>query len=143
MLERVMSAAYLWHGYGRSTIGSKEDIESVPIDRLRAFYRRYYQPDNAVLVVAGKFDPARTLRAIAERFGRIPRPARSGAAGNLIHDTYTTEPAQDGERSVVVRRVGDAPLVVAAHHVPAGSHPDFPAVAVLARVLGDNPSGRL
>ena len=59
--ERVVSTAYLWHSYGRSTIGALSDIEKVPIEKLQAFYRNYYQPDNAVLVMAGKFDEAKTL----------------------------------------------------------------------------------
>jgi zinc protease len=141
--ERVTSTAYLWHAYGRSTIGSKDDLENVPIDRLQAFYRRYYQPDNAVLVVAGKFDPASTLRQIEQKFGAIPKPVRSLEKGNLLYKTYTVEPIQDGERFVTLRRVGDAPIVMAGYHIPAGSHPDYAAVEVLTRVLGDQPSGRL
>jgi zinc protease len=141
--QRLMSAAFDWHGYGRSTIGNRADIENVPIERLQAFYRRYYQPDNAVLVVAGRFDPARTLRVIEEKFGAIPRPDRSLDKGNLLYETYTMEPVQDGEREVTVRRVGDIQLLMIGHKVPAGSHPDFAAVSVLARVLGTNPSGRL
>jgi zinc protease len=54
--ERILSSMYLWHNYGKSTIGSKEDIERVKADNLRAFYKKYYQPDNAVLIIAGKFD---------------------------------------------------------------------------------------
>ena len=54
--ERVYATAYLWHNYGKSVIGSRADIEKVPIDRLAAFYKKYYQPDNAVLVIAGQFD---------------------------------------------------------------------------------------
>src|SRR5688500_17672520 len=141
--QRVMSTAYLWHGYGRSTIGSKEDLESVPIDRLQAFYRRYYQPDNAVLVVAGKFDAAKTLRLIERRFGAIPKPVRSLERGNVLYKTYTVEPVQDGERFVTLRRVGDAPVVTAAYHVPAGSDPGFAAVEVLASVIGNRPTGQL
>lgn len=143
LLERVMSTAYLWHGYGRSTIGSKEDIESVPIDRLQAFYRRYYQPDNAVLVVAGKFESVKTLREIEQRFGSIPKPVRSLERGNLLYRTYTIEPTQDGERLVTLRRVGDAPMIMAGYHMPAGAHADFAAIDVLTRVVGDAPSGRL
>jgi zinc protease len=143
LFERVMSTAYLWHGYGRATIGSKEDIESVPIDRLQAFYHRYYQPDNAVLVVAGKFDSTKVLAEIERRFGSIPKPARSIEHGNLLYKTYTIEPTQDGERSVTLRRTGDAPMIMAAYHVPSGSHSDYPAIEVLGQVLGDAPSGRL
>src|SRR5215471_11029088 len=57
--ERVMATAYLWHNYGKSVIGSRIDIEKVPIDRLAAFKTKYYQPDNAVLVVAGQIDPSK------------------------------------------------------------------------------------
>jgi zinc protease len=142
-LERVMSAAYLWHGYGRSTIGNKADIEGVPIERLKVFYKKYYQPDNAVLVVAGKFDEAKTLAVIERKFGAIPRPKRSLENGNLLFATYTQEPVQDGERYETVRRVGDAQLLMAGYHIVAGSHPDFPAVAVLENTLTNNPSGRL
>src|SRR5262245_25056349 len=76
LLQRVMSTAYLWHNYGKSTIGSRSDLENVPIDRLQAFYRTYYQPDNAVLLVAGKFDEPKTLGMIAQYFGAIPKPTR-------------------------------------------------------------------
>src|SRR5215467_6193143 len=61
--ERVMSTAFLWHNYGKSTIGSRADIERVPVDRLAAFYKKYYQPDNAVITIAGPIDPSKTLAA--------------------------------------------------------------------------------
>src|SRR5271155_1838462 len=73
--ERVVATAYLWHNYGKSTIGSREDIEKVPIDRLAAFYHKYYQPDNAVLVIAGQFDQSKALEYVAQTCGAIARPA--------------------------------------------------------------------
>ena len=73
LLERTASTAFLWHNYGKSTIGARSDIENVPIERLQAFYRRFYQPDNAILMVAGKIDEAKVLRLIAEKFGAISR----------------------------------------------------------------------
>ena len=141
LLERAVATAYLWHNYGKSTIGARSDIENVPIERLQAFYHKYYQPDNAMLVVAGRFDEQAALTLIAQKFGRIPRPRRNGEM--RIWPTYTEEPVQDGERSVTLRRVGDVQVVAAVYHVPAGSHEDFAAVAVLAQVLGDEPAGRL
>ncbi|MBA2628081.1 MAG: insulinase family protein, partial [Gemmatimonadales bacterium] len=141
LLERTISTAFLWHNYGNSTIGARSDIEHVPIERLQAFYRRYYQPDNAMLVIAGKFDESRALALVKEKFGRIPRPDRSGTM--LLYPTYTAEPTQDGERSVTLRRVGDVQVLDAVYHVPAGSHADFAAIDVLASVLGTAPSGRL
>lgn len=135
--ERVLSTAYLWHNYGHSTIGSREDIEHVPIDRLQAFYRNYYQPDNAVLLIAGKFDEANALGHVVSAFGSIPRPTRK------LQLTYTVEPVQDGERFVTLRRVGDVQSLCMLYHVPATAHPDYAAVQVLARILADTPSGRL
>ena len=137
LIQRMMSTAFLWHNYGKSTIGSREDIERVPIENLKAFYRTWYQPDNAILVVAGKFDEARTLGKIQKLFGAIPKPTRT------LPSTWSVEPAQDGERTVTLRRVGDVQMVGALYHVPAGTHPDFPAVTVLSFILGDTPSGRL
>lgn len=141
LMERVFSTAYLWHNYGKSTIGARSDIENVPIDRLQGFYRKYYQPDNAMLVVAGKFDVDTALAIIEEKFGVLPRPDRSGA--NRIWDTYTLDPVQDGERSVQLRRTGDIKSVMAAWHVPHGSHPDFAAIDLLGQVLGATATGRL
>ncbi len=135
--ERVTSTAYLWHGYGRSTIGARSDIEHVPIPRLQAFYHMYYQPDNATLVVAGKFDDAKTLAWIKDIFGAIPKPTRQ------LIPTYTEEPTQDGEREVTLRRTGDIQAIEMVFHTPAGSHPDSAALEVLAGILGETPSGRL
>ena len=139
--KRVLSTAFQWHNYGNSTIGARADIENVPIDRLQGFYRKYYQPDNAILIVAGKFDPDRAIELIEAEFGAIPRPDRTGP--NQLFETYTAEPAQDGERTVTLRRVGDVQWAMAAYHVPAGSHEDFAALDVMAYVLSTRPAGRL
>ncbi|MBS1148469.1 MAG: Zinc protease [Myxococcaceae bacterium] len=135
--ERVMAAAFQWHNYAHSTIGPKSDIEQVPIARLQSFYKRYYQPDNAMLVIAGKYDEAKVFKWIADSFGKIPRPK------DRQWPTYTIEPAQDGERAVFVRRAGGVPTLMAGWHVPAGTDPEFAAIDVLTQVLGDAPSGRL
>jgi zinc protease len=137
LLERTMATAYLWHNYGKTTIGARSDIENVPIDRLQAFYKRYYQPDNAVLLVAGKFDEPGTLALINKYFSPIAKPART------LDRIHTVEPTQDGERSVTLRRVGDTQLVAAIYHVPSGAHQDFAAIDVVSQLLGDTPSGRL
>ena len=139
--KRVMSAAYDWHNYGNSTIGARADLENVPIERLQAFYRKYYQPDNALVVIAGRFEPEYAIELVADEFGAIPRPDRTGA--NELFTTYTAEPAQDGERTVTLRRVGDVQLVMAAYHVPPGSHEQYAAVDVLTHVLATRPAGRL
>ena len=141
LMQRVMATAYEWHGYGRTTIGARSDIENVPIERLQQFYRHYYQPDNAMLVLSGSFDPEQALALAQQHFGAIPAPERD--LGNRLWDTYTREPTQDGPRAVTVRRSGSVPLLMASFHVPATAHEDFAAVEALAAVLGDSPGGRL
>ena len=137
LMQRALETAYTWHNYGKMPIGNRSDIENVPIERLAAFYRKYYQPDDALLTIAGKFDDSKTLAQVAALFGGIPRPTRT------LEKSYTVEPTQDGERSITLRRVGDTQGVMAVYHVPAGSHPDAAALNVLAEILGDRPSGRL
>jgi len=136
-LQRTVATAFEWHNYGKSTIGARSDVENVDIERLRAFYRNYYQPDNAVLLVAGKIDEEKALALINQTFGHIPKPTR------VIKPTYTLDPVQDGERSVTVRRVGDVQILMAAYKIPAGVHADFSTLAVLGQILADTPSGRL
>ena len=135
--ERVVSASFLWHNYGKSTIGNRSDIEKVPIDNLQAFYKKFYQPDNAVLVVAGKIDEAKTLAMVNQYFASIPRPTR------VLQPTYSIEPTQDGEKLVTLRRVGDTKVVSALYHIMPGSHPDYPVMDVVIELLTNEPSGRL
>ena len=135
--ERVAASAYLWHNYGNAIIGSRSDIENVPIERLRAFYRNYYQPDNTVLLISGKIDERATLELAQKRFGAIAKPGRT------LRATYTIEPTQDGERTVTLRRAGDVQIVSALYHLPPGTHPEYAAVDVLVALLNHVPSGRL
>ncbi|HEX8405871.1 MAG TPA: pitrilysin family protein [Duganella sp.] len=137
VLKRMQSVAYDWHSYGRSTIGNRSDIENVKIENLQAFYRTYYQPDNAVLLVAGKFDPAQTLAWIGKSFGAIPKPKRA------LPPFWTVEPTQDGERSFVVRRKGDMQLVVLGYKIPSALQQDSDALSFMSEILGDTPTGRL
>jgi zinc protease len=137
LFQRMQQAAYAWHNYGNPVIGERTDIEKVPIDKLQAFYRTWYQPDNAVLLIAGRFDEARALPLVAKHFGPIPKPSR------MLPSVYTQEPTQDGERVVTLSRIGDNRIVASLYHIPAGSHPDYPAIDVLVQILGDIPAGRL
>ncbi|CAN5904049.1 hypothetical protein BH11MYX2_BH11MYX2_17840 [soil metagenome] len=135
--ERLASTAYLWHNYGKDTIGSRTDIERVPVPALKAFYEKYYQPDNATLIIAGKFDDAQALELIGKTFGVLPRPTRT------LQPSYTTEPQQDGERSVTLRRSGDVSAVALAYHTVGAASPDYAAVLAAMDLLEREPSGRL
>ena len=136
--KRMAAVAFDWHNYGKPTIGARSDIENVPFARLRAFYSRYYQPDNAVLTIAGKFDPDATLAADREVFRRAS-PSRRACCPKL----YTVEPVQDGERTVTVRRVASAQWIGALFHLPQGANPDTTAFEALAEIMTVEPAGRL
>jgi zinc protease len=135
--QRMIAAAFEWHNYGKSVLGNRSDIERYPIENLQAFYKKHYRVDNAMLVVAGKFDEKKALEWVVQYFGTLKKPSTPLPA------TYTQEPAQDGEREVVLRRVGTVGAVAVLYHVPAAAHEDYAALAVLTRCLAMQPEGRL
>jgi len=137
LMKRMQSVAFDWHSYGRATIGNRSDIENVGIANLQAFYRTYYQPDNAVLLVAGKFDVNSTLATISRQFGAIPKPTRK------LPVFWTVEPTQDGERTFAVRRAGDTQEVMLGYKIPSGLHDDTDLLNFASDILGASPNGRL
>lgn len=137
LMQKMFASAFQWHNYGKSTIGARSDVENVDIAQLRAFYHEYYQPDNAVLIVTGQFDPDATLTHIAKAFNTIPKPKRS------LPPEYTEEPVQDGPRRVTLRRHGGSPLAAALYHIPAASALEYIPLSIGIGVLSDTPSGRL
>ena len=137
LMERVVSSMYLWHNYGKSTIGSKEDIERVKAENLKVFYKKYYQPDNAVLIIAGKFDDKKALQYAQQYFGPIPKPTR------VLNPTYTVEPSQDGERNVLLSRTGDIQYLSLGYHTPSVADKVYAANDALLEILTNNPSGFL
>ena len=120
-MQKMQAAAFQWHNYGHSTIGARSDVENVDIGQLQAFYKEYYQPDNAVLIVSGNFDPAATLQTIAQAFGKIPQPERK------LPPEYTVEPVKTANAKSPLRRHGGSPLIAAMFHAPAAASPDFTA----------------
>jgi len=137
LMQRIMASAYEWHNYGKGVIGNRVDIERVPVNRLRAFYKKYYRVDNVVLIVAGKFEPEKAMAAAMKHFGSIEKPSTP------LEPTYTVEPTQDGERIVYLNRVGDVGLLGVGYHVPAMAHADSAPLTVLEHIMGTEPSGRL
>lgn len=135
--QRVLAAAYNFHNYGKTVIGNRTDVERVPITNLAVFYQKYYQPDNADLIIAGQFDESKALAMVAETIGSIPRPQR------VLMQPYTSEPTQEGERSVTLRRIGNIQGIIVVYHIPAALHPDMAPLEVMAQVLGAPQTGRL
>ncbi|MBI3711907.1 MAG: insulinase family protein [Burkholderiales bacterium] len=135
--KQLSAVTFDWHNYGHSTIGARSDVEGVKIENLQGFYRKFYQPDNAVLIVAGKFDAEKTLALIEKTFGGIAKPSRQ------IEKTWTREQIRDGVREVTVRRVADQQVVAILYPTAPGSHADAAAISALSDILGATPTGRL
>ena len=137
MVKRMQGILFDWHAYGRNTIGARSDIENVPIENLQAFYHKWYQPDNAVLTVSGKFDETKVLTWITETFGKIPRPTR------VLPAEWTVEPVADGPRYFEIRRPGESQLVAVGYRIPSAIAADNNAVETAVDVLSRAPRGRL
>ncbi|MGA1984505.1 MAG: pitrilysin family protein [Acidobacteriaceae bacterium] len=135
--ERVMAAAFNFHNYGKTVIGDRTDVERVPVENLAVFYHKYYQPDDADLIIAGQFDASKALAMVSQTLGALPRPQR------VLTQPYTAEPTQEGERFVTLRRIGDIQGIIAVYHIPAALHPDMAPLEVMSQVLGAYETGRL
>jgi zinc protease len=135
--QQLSAVTFDWHNYGNSTIGARSDVEGVRIENLQGFYHKFYQPDNAVLTVAGKFDQAKTLALIEKSFGKLAKPTRT------ITPTWTREAPRNGTREITVRRVSDEQMAAVLYPTSAGSHADGAAVLAFADIIGSSPNGRL
>jgi zinc protease len=126
--EAVMAAAFQVHPYRNEVIGWKSDLLAITRDELYRHYQTYYTPNNAVLVLSGAINTDAILAQVERYFGGLP-------AGPEVPPVRLTEPEQQGERRVVVRRPGAAQYVQLGYHVPGCRHPDFAALLVLDAVL--------
>ena len=137
LVEEVTSAAYVALPYHHPTIGWRSDIEHVPIGKLRDFYNTFYWPNNATVCVVGDVDTANALALIRKYYGAYPHSPAP------IPAIYTEEPAQTGERRVIIERPGEAGTVIIAHKVPNGRDADQPALEMLDAILSSGKNARL
>jgi len=136
LAEEVSSIAFKAHPYGQPIVGWAADVARVTPEAMRAFYRTYYVPNNAMVVAVGAFRAAEVLEKIKSRFGPIPR-------GTDPPPVLAVEPPQNGERRVVVTRQAELPIVYIGYHVPSHTSGDAPAVEVLSTVLSGGRASRL
>lgn len=130
--------SYSRHPYGRPVIGSIEDLEAASIDDVRAFHATYYRPDNAVLVVAGNFDPGSLDQWVDKYFGGIKKP------GDAIPRVTVAEPPRTAPVTrTVYEQNTPLPAVMMSFQIPADRDPDSAAIAVLNAVLSQGDSSRL
>ncbi|MFN3648171.1 MAG: M16 family metallopeptidase [Armatimonadota bacterium] len=132
----VVATAYTAHPYHWPIIGYRSDVENVSRDQIYDYYKRYYGPNNATIVMVGDFDTDEALELVRKHFGKlkpIPTPP----------PVYTQEPPQRGERRVTVRRAGSLPMAMIGYRTPAAKDPDFYALDALGTILGDGRTSRL
>ena len=134
--EEVGALAFRAHPYGQPIIGWMDDLKRITPDELRAFYKTYYVPNNALIVAVGAFKAPALMEKIKASFGKIPK----GAAPPAV---TAVEPLQNGERRVVVRKEAQLPIVYLAYHVPNQTSGDAPALEMLSTILSSGRSSRI
>ena len=134
--EEVGALAFHAHSYGQPIIGWMEDLKRITPAEIQAFYKTYYQPNNAIVVAVGAFKAPALMEKIKEQFGRIPR----APAPPVV---TAVEPVQNGERRTVLRKEAQLPIVYLAYHVPNQTSSDAPALEMLSTILSSGRSSRL
>jgi zinc protease len=137
LAEIVYDHAFTVHPYKHQTIGSMADLEAASIEDVREFYETYYVPENAVLVIAGDFDPKEAMRMVEQYFGRIPKASRP------VPRDIPKEPPQTKERRLTLYEDVPLPAVVVAHHITYDGHPDSYPLHIASKVLSDGQSSRI
>jgi zinc protease len=136
LLEQVQATAFVAHPYQFTVIGWPSDIESWRMEDLQSFFKTYYAPNNATMVIAGAVKPSEVFALAEKYFGSIP-------AQPPPEPVRTKEPEQQGEKRVLVRRMGQAPLLQVAYHAIDAKDPDYPALKLLLQILAEGESSRL
>ncbi len=133
---RLFNSAYVYHPYHWTPIGFMEDIKNWSIEDIRAFHKTYYQPQNAIIIVAGDIEPERVFQAAKERFERIENCCE-------IPKVHTLEPKQDGARRVIVKKESEVEMLALAYKIPPFTHEDQVALSAISEILSSGKSSRL
>ncbi len=136
MQEAAMAATFEAHPYQWPVIGWFNDIESISREDYRAYYDRFYEPNNCTLVVVGDIDPKEAIQAVEETFGKLP-------PGPEPPKVTAKEPPQVGERLVQVRREAQLPYILMNYHTPNWQNDDAYVLELLSRVMSRGRSSRL
>jgi len=135
--ELLYDQAFTTHPYKHPTIGSMQDLEAASIEDVRDFYRTYYVPSNATMVLVGDFDAAQALDLVSRYVGRVPQ------AGREVPRDLPQEPPQTREKRVAIEQPWPLPAVVVAYHVTFDGHPDAYPLHIASKVLSDGQSSRI
>ncbi len=137
LVEQLYQASFEEHPYRHTTIGSMADLNAATIEDVRTFFKTYYAPNNATMVIAGDFQTAPAIELVKAYFGTIPKSAQPVARNNV------KEPPQQKERRLSRTKNVPLPAYVAAYHVPADGHPDSYALNIASSILSQGHSSRI
>jgi zinc protease len=132
----TFAQAFKAHPYHWPTIGWRTDVEQIKTEQIRDYYRRYYVPNNATVVIAGDVDRSKVLASVERAFGSIPK-------GPEPPEVKIVEPPQIGERRFKIRKPGDTRYLMVAWRNPALTDPDTYPLDVLGMILGHGKTSRL
>src|SRR2546428_67648 len=135
LLQELEASAYKVHPYRNPIVGWLQDVERATVEQQQAYYRKYYQPNNAILVIAGDFETNEVLTKVERAFGSVP-------AGAPPPPMLLKEPPQRGERRLIVRWRSKVPRLAIAYHAPQIAHVDSYALQVLGVVLSEGKASR-
>lgn len=145
----VMRAAFPNSPYGLTVGGTKADVEKFTVDQVREYYRKYYSPDNATLVVVGDFETEPTLAAIAEIFGKVPDREKTGERSQESGDKKNSpsasfaSPARPQSSPIVLKEPGAAATLQVVYPLPDVNNPDVPALDVMNYILTEGRNSRI
>jgi zinc protease len=135
--ELIYDQAFTVHPYKHPTIGSMKDLEAASIADVRDFFRTYYVPNNATLVIVGDFNTKEAQELVTKYLGRVPKSDRP------VPRDIPKEPPQTKERRVRVEENWPLPAVVVAHHITFDGNPDSYPLHIASKVLSDGQSSRI
>jgi zinc protease len=135
--EIIYNQAFTVHPYKHPTIGSMADLEAASIEDVRDFFRTYYVPNNATLVLVGDFDTKEALALVTQYLGRVPK------SDHPVPRDIPKEPPQTKEKRVTLTEDWPLPAVVVAYHITYDGHPDSYPLHIASKVLSDGQSSRI
>ncbi|MDR0580283.1 MAG: insulinase family protein [Campylobacteraceae bacterium] len=132
----LFNNAFIYHPYHWTPIGFKDDIKNWTIDDIKAFHNIYYQPSNAIIVVAGDIEPEVVFNEAKKYFGKIKKE-------QIIPTKHQIEPEQNGAKRVYITKESETQIIAIAYKIPSFDHPDQVALSAISALLSGGKSSRL
>ena len=139
----VMRAAFPNHPYGLPVGGTEKDVENFTLEQVKEYYKNFYSPDNAVLVIVGDIETNKTIEAVKEIFAKIPENKNTRSKVGVVENNFKIEDVSKFSEPIVLKQPGSAPLFQAVYPLPSAKHQDIPALDVMDYILAEGRNSRL